>query len=173
MIDNKKVQNILKTWDGIKQEIIRLVKEHDINKLNKAVKKYIDTARKDLISLNKMVDIDYKTIKKKFQTEKKHIEKLVHKVVIAEIKTARLFLRKQRNELANLQKRINTMAAKKVAQRNSAKKTTAKKATAKKTTKKKVAKKKVTKKTATKKTVAKKTAKKKAVRKTTKKKTAK
>ncbi|MBL7665855.1 MAG: hypothetical protein JNM93_12035 [Bacteriovoracaceae bacterium] len=110
-------KTFLVNWKTLKQDIDKFIKENNIHEVKATVKKMVNKAQGDI---NQLVDKDVSVIKKRFQVEKKQVEKLLQKTLQAEVKRAKSFLELQKREITKLQNKldkISKMAAPKAASR--------------------------------------------------------
>ncbi|MDC0254051.1 hypothetical protein OAK75_04080 [Bacteriovoracales bacterium] len=145
MPQSKEMKNILDSWKKLKKNLYKSVRENKLQEAQKQVSRFITDSQ---TNINKKVDKDVDSIKKKFVKEKNHIEKILDTALKKEVKKVTDFINEQKKELDNLQKSIQKFAKK---TKKKKKKVTKKKVAKKKTTKKKVTKKKVSKKSTAKK----------------------
>lgn len=164
MSNKSQMKTFLKSWTDVKTRVQNFIDDNNLKELQTTAKKYIKSRKKDVNKL--LTHKDFVTIKKRFYQEKRQVEKLVNRLVGAELKKAKKFVQDHKKEIDKLQKKVETYvpATKKVTK--AVKKVAGKKKTAakpKKTTRTAAAKKKKT--TKKKATTKKKTAKKKVVKK--------
>lgn len=130
-------KGLLKSLKNIKGEVQNFIKENRLQDLRGQVKKFAAQAQDDLSKMVGVVDKDLQSnvgqLKQKFIREKKQVERLIDRVVLEELKKARNFVSKQKEELQRLQSRLESLAqkkdpsAKKATKTRSVKKTAGKK----------------------------------------------
>lgn len=144
MINKDKMKTALKSWKNVKKEVLKFVDENKLKDLQTNAKKLVTNAQNDI---KNFTGKDFSTFKRKLKVEKRQIEKMVDKVVKAELIKAKKFVNEQKKELKKLHKKIEelippTAEMKKTVKRVVKKVKKATKKVAKKTTKKTTAKKK-------------------------------
>ena len=142
MSQSKEIKNILDSWKKLKKNLSKSVRENKYQEVQKQVRNFFKDSQ---TNINRKVDKDVGSIKRKFLKEKNNIEKILDVALNKEIKRVTSFIDTQKKELDKLQKLIQKFSKK-------TKKTKKKVAKKKKVVKKKkVTKRKVSKKSASKK----------------------
>ena len=139
MSQSKEIKSILDSWKKLKKNLSKSVKENKYQEVQKQVRNFFKDSQ---TNINRKVDKDVDSIKRKFLKEKNNIEKILDVALNKEIKRVTSFIDAQKKELDKLQKLIQKFSKK------TKKKVTKKKKVVKK---KKVTKRKVSKKSASKK----------------------
>lgn len=106
MPQRKKMKQALDTWQAIKQEAKHFLETKNLTQATEKISALIKEKHKDLVE---HVDHDLKSVKEKFYKEKKQIEQIVEKVIQDDIKKAKKFLDRQKNELDKLQKNVESI----------------------------------------------------------------
>ena len=128
-MSDKQIRIILNTWKDIKRDIHTFVKSGRVQKAQDSIKKYIESAQKDLMKQ------DIKTIKARLKKEQKQIEKTLDNVLRTETEKLKKFLKDKKKNFVQVHDKLDSYAKRKKKTSKKASKTSKKK-TSKKTVKK-------------------------------------
>jgi|GEM_PF-6822287 len=109
---SNQLHQILDLLGKAKEEMGALLKKDTFNEIKKATSSFVVGAKKDLKKvigdreITKDISREAKKLKAKFIAEKKQWEKLADSLVKKEISKTKNFLEKQKQELTNLQSKI-------------------------------------------------------------------
>ena len=107
---DKQIRVILNTWKDVKRDIHSFIKSGRVQKAQDSVKKYIESAQKDLNNLMKQ---DISTIKARLKKEQKEIEKTLDNVLRTEGEKLKKFLKDKKKNFSQIQQKLDTYAKRK------------------------------------------------------------
>ena len=109
MSHSKEIKSLLDSWQKLKKDLYKSVKKNKYEEVQKQVHKFFKDSQ---TNINKKVDKDIGSIKKKFAKEKNNIEKILDGALKKEIKRVTKFIEMQKKELDKLQKLIQKFSKK-------------------------------------------------------------
>ncbi len=109
MASMKKTIPFLDSMNGLKNHLSKLLQQKNLHQIQSALQKTLKTAKGDLKNL---VESDLKIIKKKFDDEKKQIEKIIDKMILVELSKAKKFVENQKGEIEKIQKSLEGLVKK-------------------------------------------------------------